>query len=46
MNLDHHGSFTANFREVPPPVPAEYCASLFTVVITALVGSLLRLQLN
>jgi YVTN family beta-propeller protein len=39
FTVKQHGKFTANFQE--PPVPPEYWASLFTVVATALVGSLL-----
>ena len=35
------GNFTAYFRALPPPVPAEFTASLITVIIAALVGSLL-----
>ena len=31
--------FTANFKALPPPIPPEYVATLFTVVVTALVGS-------
>jgi YVTN family beta-propeller protein len=34
-------NYTAYFRALPPAVPAEYIASLFTVVVTAIVGSLL-----
>lgn len=36
-----NGNYTANFSEIPSPVPPSYWASLFTVVATALVGSLL-----
>jgi YVTN family beta-propeller protein len=39
--VNRFGNFTAYFRALPPPVPAEYTASLFTIVVTALVGSLL-----
>jgi YVTN family beta-propeller protein len=31
--------FTANFKSLPPPVPAEYIATLFSVVVTAFVGT-------
>jgi hypothetical protein len=41
LTVNKFGNFTAYFRALPPPVPTEYWASLFTVVITALVGSLL-----
>jgi YVTN family beta-propeller protein len=36
-----NGNYTANFGEIPQPLPPEYWASLFTVVATALIGSLL-----
>jgi hypothetical protein len=39
LNITKFGSFTANFKALPPPIPPEYVATLFTVVITALVGS-------
>jgi YVTN family beta-propeller protein len=41
LTVNRFGNFTAYFRALPPPVPAEYWASLFTVVVTALVGLLL-----
>jgi YVTN family beta-propeller protein len=41
LNISEYGNFSANFKEIPPPIPAEYWASLFTVVATALIGSLL-----
>jgi len=33
------GSYTANFKALPPPIPPEYVATLFTVVATAFIGS-------
>ena len=33
------GTFTANFKELPPAIPPEYLATLFAVVISAFVGS-------
>ena len=39
LNITKFGSFTANFKALPPPVPAEYIATLFTVVVTAFVGT-------
>jgi YVTN family beta-propeller protein len=39
FNITKFGSFTANFKALPPPIPPEYVATLFTVVVTALVGS-------
>lgn len=41
MTINQFGNFTASFRKLPPPLPTEYWATLFTVVITALIGSLL-----
>ena len=41
LTLNRFGNFTAYFRVLPAPLPAEYWASLFTVVATAIVGSLL-----
>jgi len=39
LNITKFGSFTANFKALPPTIPPEYVATLFTVVVTALVGS-------
>jgi YVTN family beta-propeller protein len=39
LNITKFGSFTANFKALPPPIPPEYVATLFTVVATAFVGS-------
>jgi YVTN family beta-propeller protein len=33
------GSYTANFKALPSPIPPEYVATLFTVVATAFIGS-------
>ena len=41
LTVNRFGNFTAYFRTLPPPVPTEYWATLFTVVVTALIGSLL-----
>ena len=41
LTVNRFGNFTAYFRELPPAVPAEYIASLITVIIATLVGSLL-----
>jgi YVTN family beta-propeller protein len=40
LTVNRFGNFTAYFNELPPAVPPAYLASLFTVVVTALVGSL------
>ena len=39
LNITSFGSFTANFKELPPPIPGEYVATLFAVVISAFIGS-------
>jgi uncharacterized membrane protein (DUF106 family) len=41
LTVNRFGNFTAYFRALPAPLLAEYWASLFTVVATAIVGSLL-----
>ena len=41
LTVNRFGNFTAYFRALPPPVPAEFTFSLITIVVTALVGSLL-----
>ena len=45
LNITNFGSFTANFKELPPPIPAEYMATLFAVIISAFIGSWLTLTL-
>jgi hypothetical protein len=39
LSITKFGNFTANFRALPPPIPPEYAATLFTVVATAYVLS-------
>ena len=40
LNITKFGaSYTANFKELPPPIPPQYVATLFTVVATAFVGT-------
>ncbi|HEX9318041.1 MAG TPA: YncE family protein [Nitrososphaeraceae archaeon] len=39
LNITKFGSFTANFKALPPPIPTQYVATLFTVVATAFIGS-------
>jgi YVTN family beta-propeller protein len=39
LPITKFGNFTANFKALPPPVPAEYIATLFSVVVTAFVGT-------
>jgi len=39
FEVTRSGSFTANFKAIPPPLPAEYWASLFGVIASAIIGS-------
>jgi len=39
LNITKFGSFTANFKALPPPLPPEYVATLFGVVATAFISS-------
>ena len=39
LSVTKFGNFIANFEKLPPAIPPEYLATLFTVVITAFVGS-------
>jgi YVTN family beta-propeller protein len=39
LTVTKFGNFTANFEKLPPAIPPEYLATLFTVVVTAFVGS-------
>jgi uncharacterized membrane protein len=39
LTVTKFGTFTANFRELPPPIPPQYWATLFAVVASAFVGS-------
>jgi YVTN family beta-propeller protein len=39
LKITKFGTFTANFKELPPPLPPEYWATLFGVVVTAFIGS-------
>src|SRR5215469_9104298 len=39
LNITKFGSFTANFRALPAPIPPEYVATLIGVVATAFVGT-------
>jgi hypothetical protein len=41
LTVNRFGNFTAYFKALPPPVPAEFTLSLITVIVAALVGSLL-----
>jgi uncharacterized membrane protein len=39
LDITKFGSFTANFKALPPPIPPEYVATLFTVIASAFIGS-------
>ena len=39
LDLPNFGSFTANFKARPPPIPSEYLVTLFAVVVSAFIGS-------
>jgi YVTN family beta-propeller protein len=39
LNVVQFGSFTANFKELPPPLPPEYWGILFTIIISSILGS-------
>ena len=41
ISITKFGSFTANFNELPPPLPPEYWATLFGFVVTTILGTLL-----
>jgi YVTN family beta-propeller protein len=38
LKITKFGTFTANFKELPPPLPPEYWAVLFSVLITSIIG--------
>ncbi|MGA9908598.1 MAG: YncE family protein [Nitrososphaeraceae archaeon] len=39
LNITKFGSFTANFKALPPPIPTQYVATLITIVANAFIGS-------
>ena len=39
LKVTTFGTFTANFKELPPALPKEYWATLFGVVVTAFISS-------
>ena len=41
LPITKFGSFTANFKALPPPVPAEYWTTLFGFVLTTILGTVL-----
>ena len=38
LNTTEFGNFTANFKEVPPPIPTEYWIPLYGVIISTVIG--------
>jgi hypothetical protein len=38
LNITKFGRFTANFKEIPPPVSSEYLVPLYGIIITTIVG--------
>ena len=38
LNTSEFGNFTANFKEVSPPIPAEYWIPLYGVIVSTIVG--------
>jgi YVTN family beta-propeller protein len=41
LAITKFGSFTANFKALPPPVPAEYWTTLFGFVLSTILGTVL-----
>ncbi|HSF52037.1 MAG TPA: YncE family protein, partial [Nitrososphaeraceae archaeon] len=39
FKVTKYGTFTANFKELPPPFPPEYWLALFGVIVSSIVGS-------
>ncbi len=38
LNMTKSGYFTANFKEVPPPIPQQYMIGLYTLAVTVFTG--------
>ena len=38
LNVTKFGTFTANFKELPPPIPSEYLIGLYTIVARTIIG--------
>lgn len=36
--VNRYGTFTANFDPTPPPIPPQYLAPLYGIVVTAIIG--------
>ena len=38
LYITKYGNFTANFKEVPPPIPSEYWIPLYGIIVSTVVG--------
>ena len=38
FTVTHGGSYTANFNDIPSPIPKEYLIGLYTIVVTTIIG--------
>jgi YVTN family beta-propeller protein len=38
FNVTKYGNYTANFRALPPPIPAEYWIPLYGIIVSSIVG--------
>jgi YVTN family beta-propeller protein len=36
--INRYGTFTANFKPLPPPIPPEYLAPLYGIIATSIIG--------
>ncbi len=39
LNIAKFGSYTANFKELPPPLPPEYLTALFSFILSTMLGT-------
>ena len=38
LTVNKYGTFTANFKPLPPPIPPEYLAPLYAIIVSSLIG--------
>jgi len=38
LTVNRYGTFTANFKPAPPPIPTQYLAPLYGIIITSIIG--------
>jgi YVTN family beta-propeller protein len=38
LPVNRYGTFTANFKPLPPPIPPEYWSLIITVIVTTIIG--------